>query len=72
MPSETSTPWAVICSVHAQVFLTREEYVRQLKQVSQRWECPKCFRPADWDDDNYESHIMALEENRPDGGDTDG
>ena len=48
------TPWAVICPVHGQRFLTHEQYAAQLKHADERWRCPHCFRVSDWDDANYE------------------
>lgn len=49
------TAWAVICPVHRQVFLTREEYEAQMDDPNALWKCP-CGRQATWDDDNYERH----------------
>ena len=47
------TPWAVICTEHGQVFLTFEEYIRQLDKPNSIWTCPKCGEAAPWDDDHY-------------------
>ncbi len=48
------TPWAVICVEHGQVFLTAEEYNKQMDDADSFWKCP-CGRFAEWDNDNYEA-----------------
>lgn len=54
------TPYAVICSDlwpsmrHGLVYLTEEEYDRQMDAPSKTWRCPICRHEADWDDDNFE------------------
>ena len=58
------TPWAVICREtdyiddpelsHGLVYLTQEEYMRQLSVPDALWKCPICRCSAVWDDDNYE------------------
>lgn len=55
--SEAPTPWAVTCPTHGQVFLSREEYSRQLVAIDNPWTCPECEARADWDDENYALHI---------------
>lgn len=52
--SETPTPYAIICSKHNQVFLTKVEYDYQMNFPNRTWRCPKCGEESDWDDDNYE------------------
>jgi predicted RNA-binding Zn-ribbon protein involved in translation (DUF1610 family) len=57
--SSTRTPWAVICPTCGRpgdhlVFLTREEYMRQLSSPDYKWECPRCGQNATWSDSNYE------------------
>jgi hypothetical protein len=46
-----NTPYAIICSRHGPVCLNREQYMSQLMRSDDVWLCPKCGRPADWDDD---------------------
>jgi predicted RNA-binding Zn-ribbon protein involved in translation (DUF1610 family) len=54
--SESRTPFAILCPDCGQVFLTEDEYDRQMSAPDSRWQCPKCLaKPVDWDDDNYES-----------------
>lgn len=56
--SEERTPWAVNCESKSDcglVYLTRENYDRQMFRMNDTWKCPKCGGPADWNDDNYES-----------------
>jgi hypothetical protein len=59
--SETPTQFAVLCPNHDQVFLTYAEYMSQMMRPDSTWRCPLCMFEADWDDDNYESHIAANE-----------
>lgn len=59
--SEAPTPWAVTCPTHGQVFLSREEYNRQLVRIDDCWTCPECGARADWDDENYEQAIVRGE-----------
>lgn len=54
------TPWAVLCPEHGQVFLAEAEYMRQLGNPNALWRCP-CGRTANWDDDNYDAAMEALE-----------
>ena len=51
------TPWAVTCDEHGLVFLTQEEYSKQMKVPSKTWRCPICREEAIWDDENYEKHL---------------
>jgi uncharacterized protein with PIN domain len=50
--SAVPTPWAVRCwdcgqgEESALVFLTREEYARQLARPHAFWHCPRCGREA--------------------------
>jgi len=55
--SEVETAYAVLCPTHGQVFLTDDEYGRQLCRADDRWICPKCGEICNWDDDNYEKHL---------------
>ena len=52
--AEFATPYAVLCREHGQVFLTKDEYGRQLSRPDALWQCPKCGEEATWDDDHYE------------------
>jgi hypothetical protein len=51
--SITKTPYAIICPRHKQIYLTSQEYSRQLDLPNARWECPICGATAEFDDDNY-------------------
>ena len=57
MPEPESTPWAVICSMHGRMFLTKAQYDAQMNQPDLRWRCPCCGEDANWDDDNYEDGL---------------
>lgn len=56
--SEEPTPYAVHCTGligngdecenGEAIFLTKEEYRRQLSRANQRWRCPKCGAEAWW------------------------
>jgi uncharacterized C2H2 Zn-finger protein len=61
--SDVPTPYAVNCDWCGTVFLTEQEYIRQLYKPDSLWQCPKCGATAWWDDDNYDSYQK--------GGDTD-
>jgi len=59
--STTPTAWAVNCPRDGLVYLTREEYTRQIGRVDDLWKCPRCGRDAQWDDDTYEKAMEAEE-----------
>jgi len=59
--SPTPTAWAVNCPRDGLVYLTREEYTRQISRVDDLWKCPRCGRDAQWDDDTYEQAMEAEE-----------
>lgn len=40
--------------------LTEEQYGKQLGQAHKRWRCPVCRAEATWDDDWYESAVVAM------------
>jgi hypothetical protein len=54
--SKDTTPYAVYCMAECEpgvpVFLTAEEYDRQLDMPYNKWTCPECNGPAMWDDDS--------------------
>ena len=58
-------PCAVICknslahTAPLRVFLTPEQYKKQLMVVDSKWKCPICRCEAQWDDDNYEKFLEA-------------
>jgi hypothetical protein len=56
--SEIPTPWAVICPEHGKVYLTKENYNRQMRASDSTWRCPAGCH-AEWDDDNYEDWYYA-------------
>lgn len=51
------TPYAIICSKDGQVFLSNDEYARQMSRPDSFWTCPKCGERASFDDDNYERFL---------------
>ena len=52
---DIKSPYAVICPAHGQVFLTAEQYMKQLMLPDMRWTCIICGEVAEFDDENYES-----------------
>jgi hypothetical protein len=66
--SFTPTPYAVICLADYPcksgdlVFITQEEYRRQLGLPNNVWVCPRCGYFAEWSDDNYQEYLDSLEE----------
>lgn len=62
--SKESTPYAVGCPLHGKVFLTQEEYDRQMGNADNRWVCPHsmCGLISWWDDDNYERAMGWLDD----------
>ena len=52
-PSEIATPYAVLCTEHGRVYLTRQEYTYQLGRAYNLWLC-WCGRACEFDDENYE------------------
>lgn len=61
--SNTPTPWAVYCQSYGcprwkgQVFLTHEEYQRQLSDPLDGWRCPECGDLAEWDAYSFNRHF---------------
>lgn len=67
------SPWAIICYQHdtpellaelkgrpTRVYLTREQYDKQMSNPNARWKCPACGAcPVEWDDDNYEEAMES-------------
>ena len=51
------SPYAVICRIHGQQFLTPKEYIRQLERPDELWECPVCKGTAQFDDANFEHYV---------------
>lgn len=49
------TPYKVNCPSCGSSYLTREQYVEQMRRPNQPWRCPTCHGAAIWDDANYES-----------------
>lgn len=52
--SEERTPYMVQCVMDGNVYLTKDEYDRQVYRHNRGWECPLCGGNAAWSDDNYE------------------
>lgn len=54
------TPYAVHCkSKCGLIYLTTDEYNKQMYMPDAKWMCPKCGSDAEWDDDNYEDFFEA-------------
>jgi len=56
--SEIRTPWAVHCQrpcSQGLIYMTQQEYARQMSRPYYRWECPRCGELGVWSDDNYEA-----------------
>lgn len=47
-------PWDIPGHGCGLVYLTEEEYLRQLSAAEKTWRCPLCRYEAEWDDLNYE------------------
>jgi endogenous inhibitor of DNA gyrase (YacG/DUF329 family) len=55
--STTPTPYRVHCPLCGPIYLTQQEYERQMWLADSLWQCPECGSSATWDDDNYEQLI---------------
>ena len=72
--SETATPWAVVCTDTTEdigedqdpllingcgkVYMTEEEYMRQLMRPHSTWTCPNgCHNEAYFDDEHHETFV---------------
>lgn len=63
------TPYAVNClgpfdienAGHGLVYLTEDEYMRQISAPDKTWRCPICRYDAEWDDDNFEQMTEAAD-----------
>ena len=72
--STTETPYAVQCTGSSNphgatpcnggglIFLTHEEYDRQMDRPDSFWQCPRCGGVAWWSDDNYEKYLQEESE----------
>jgi hypothetical protein len=66
----TPGPYAVICDGEfcngaqgkRRVFLTKEQYDKQMMRPDSTWRCPHCGEEAIWDDDNYEKYLDTVNE----------
>lgn len=63
--SPTPTAYAVNCDQHGKVFLTAEEYDRQMSKPDSLWICPRCRMPASFDDATYEASFEGPDEDAP-------
>lgn len=52
--STKPTRYAVICVLHGRVYMTKEEYIRQMYRADDKWCCPSCGAIATFDDETYE------------------
>jgi hypothetical protein len=65
--SPTPTPWAVTCPVHAQVFLTRDEFDEQYNWPrTKRWRCTRmvegvaCLAHCEFDEEHHDGYLAQL------------
>ena len=56
------TQYAVGCVLDGKVYLTHDEYSRQLGHANATWKCPICGGRATWDDDHYEDWQEMIED----------
>lgn len=63
--SELWTPYMVHCLKHGEVYLTIEEYDRQMMAADGLWTCPIDLTLATWDDANYERGFPPPQEPTP-------
>jgi hypothetical protein len=61
MEDNVKMPYAVICPLHKQVFLTSEQYEEQMYRINALWRCPMCNQIAAWDDKNFEDFFSDPE-----------
>lgn len=54
------TQYAVKCPDHGKVYLSEEEYIRQLENPNCTWRCG-CGGEAYWDDEHYEKWLDIVE-----------
>lgn len=62
------TPYLIHCvkdldfgSCGESTFLTKEQYLKQMKNPNRGWQCPKCgCYPCNWDDKNYDDEMEKL------------
>lgn len=58
----------MFCPSHGRVYLTVDEYARQMNRPNARWECPRfetdppetmglCGRTSNFDDDTFEASL---------------
>ena len=55
--SSTPTPYKIFCPDDGSMYLTLEEYDRQMsfENANIGWTCPHCWRhDCGWDDNNFE------------------
>ena len=73
---QSRTPYAVHClgpwdmpgGGCGLVYLTEEQYNRQMARPDYKWRCPHCRYEADWSDDNYDEMIETWQ---PDAADSE-
>jgi len=58
MSNEELNPYAIICPTDGQVYLTEQQYNKQMANPDTRWICPVCgIQPVEFDDINFEDHM---------------
>lgn len=60
--STSPTAWAVDCPACGTIYLTDEEYDRQMWLADRRWQCPVCKGIAEWNDEIYEAAALTQED----------
>jgi hypothetical protein len=60
--SQSPTPYRLWCPVHGGVYLTNDEYMRQMLNANDHWRCPVCMARSRFDDKNYEDHMYPEED----------
>lgn len=43
------------------IYLTTDEYIRQMYRPDSFWQCPECGSDAWWDDDNFDRFVAHEE-----------
>ena len=65
------SPYAISCyhkGRPVRVFMTEEQYLRQLRRPNNLWVCPSCGETAWFDDTNYEFWMNKQEDQSPEDG----
>lgn len=63
MPSKTPTAYALECKTHGKIYLTRDEYLRQLESDDD-WLCPIGLCEAVFHEENYKEKMGVERRNK--------